>query len=93
MNQEHLKELHLAVTTEELEEWLHLPTTCKVLDFLGQIHKSFLKQVELGATLNHNSVEATAMQTTALLGKAYGVSLVLNLKDELPQEEEATDGR
>ncbi len=85
-------ELLTLVTMEELVEWHQHPTSKKVLNFLGQIQSNYQSQLSQGATLNLSSPEATAMQTTLLLGKIFGISLILSLKEEAQSLIDQTQG-
>lgn len=80
-------ELHLRMSREEYLEWANSPSTQKILAFLGQIHEQWSQNILARGTLRLNSVEATALETAHQLGLTEGLSLVLSLKDQFPEEE------
>jgi hypothetical protein len=60
-----------------------------VLKFLRSIREEYQQVVLRGETLSPNSAEQTAMQTIQVLGRIYGLNLLLDLKRELlPNSEE-----
>ena len=85
---ERILEVQEMMSVEEYQEWRNHPTTLKIIRFLQKTREEYQRLLCQGATLTRNSCEQTALTTCELLGKIYGIALLLDLKVEPPEEED-----
>jgi hypothetical protein len=76
------------ITNEQLKGWLTSPLTVKVFDILRRVRQDHQDALLQGQTLNAGSVEATALQTTLLLGKISGLNILLEIQADSTDEGE-----
>ena len=76
------------VTKDELSLWKQHPITAKVLQVVQEAANHYRSQLLKGQTLNYNSAEVTAMRTTEALGAIYGLSSILEIQAQQPEESE-----
>lgn len=78
------------IPRKEMEAWLHHPTTKLVLSALRELRQALLDQLSQGRTLTMHSVEQTAMQTTLVSGRIYGLNSILELS-LAPEDKDANN--
>jgi hypothetical protein len=73
---------HDKIPKEHLEDWLRDPITKKVMSILRETRSDFQDSLITGQTLSMQSCEATALQTSLLLGKISGLNIILEFQIE-----------